>query len=330
MKRVAALFLAVLLLMGCLAGCGNSSKNAASSMDMADPESSYNSTTESSGSTGNGGTNETDDAGTSGLIATNTEGSLADKIIYSLQADLETTDFDKTLEDIVTMTENCGGFLESSNVSGNSYAQKYYGYASYRSAQFILRIPKESFQTVRDGLSQLGNVTSLNTGAENITEQYTDAQARLDTYQVEESRLLAMLEKADTVEDMIAIESRLSDVRYNIESITSTLKNWDNQVNYSTVTLYVSEVEELTEQVATQRTYWQQIGDGLVSSMKSVGRFFKNLFKGIVIALPVILIVVIIAAIIVAVILRLVKKKKAQIHQNAQEKEPEDGSDQEK
>ena len=70
---------------------------------------------------------------------------------------------------------------------------------------------------------------------------------RLETYAIEEERLLSMLEKATTVEEMIQLESRLSDIRYQIESLESRLRNWQNQVDYSTITIYLREVEELSD-----------------------------------------------------------------------------------
>ena len=111
-----------------------------------------------------------------------------------------------------------------------------------------------------------------------------------------------MLEKTDTVADMIAVEERLSEIRYQIESLTSTLTNWQNEVDYSTVSISVQEVEELTEKISTQRTYWEEIGDGFTSSLKSVAKFFTNLFKGFIIAIPSIVVIAAIAVVIFIVV----------------------------
>ena len=119
-----------------------------------------------------------------------------------------------------------------------------------------------------------------------------------------------MLEQAETVEDMITIESRLSDVRYEIESLTSILRNWQNAVDYSTVTLYIEEVEELSTQVPAQRTYWERMWDGLNSTFEGIGDFFKALLMFVIVALPVLVILGIIAVVII-VIVRASRKKKA-------------------
>ena len=251
-----------------------------------------------------------DQVDTSTAQQTETSGGLSEKIIYTANADIEAVNFDETIEKVYDLIGLNGAFIESSYIGGRNYAQSYYGYQTYRSANFVLRVPKDRFETVTGNLDILGNVTSLQTNAENITAQFLDTESRLSSYRIQEERLLAMLEKSDTVADMITIESRLAEVRYSIESLTSTLKNWQNQVDYSTLTLYIHEVENFTETVPIQQTYWQQIGTGLQSTTKSVGRFFTNLFKWIIVNLPVLIILAIIAAAIVIFVRRKIRKNR--------------------
>ena len=61
------------------------------------------------------------------------------------------------------------------------------------------------------------------------------------------SLILELLEKAGTVEDIITIEGRLSEVRYQLEAYASQLRTFDNQVDYSTVHINISEVERETK-----------------------------------------------------------------------------------
>jgi hypothetical protein len=246
-----------------------------------------------------------DQAGT-GLTGGNTSASLsAEKIIYSYSATVETTKFDETLGTLNTMLGQYGAFIETSYVSGSKY-----GYDSFRSASYVIRVPVKNFAALTGGLDTLGNVYNENTTSENITAQFTDTESRLNTYRTEESRLLSMLDKADTVEDMITIEARLSDVRYQIESLTSMLRNWQNEVDYSTVTLYINEVEELTDQLPTQRTYWEKIGDGFTATLKGIGDFFKAFLMVIIVASPVLLILAVIAVVVIVLIRKSTRKKK--------------------
>ncbi len=236
--------------------------------------------------------------------------SLAEKIIYSANASIETVHFDDSLSELGNMIAQFGAFVESSYESGGDYVSKYYGYNAYRTANYVIRVPRESFSAMTGSLSALGHVTSLSTNADNVTEQYTDTESRLAVYRTEESRLLAMLEKSDTVADMITIESTLSSVRYEIESLTSRLKNLDNKVNYSSVTLSIREVEELTPAVQTHLTYGQQLSKGLKNTLKNTGNFFKNLLKFIVVNSPVIIILIIIIVVATILIRRRDKRPK--------------------
>jgi len=236
---------------------------------------------------------------------------MAEKIIYTVYAEIETIRFDETILKVEALLAANNGFIENKYIGGRSYAQSYYGLQTYRTASYTLRVPKDRLNAVTASLDTLGNVTTTRTDAENITSQFYDTQSRLNSYKTQEERLLDMMSRADNIPDMIAIEQRLSDVRYSIESLTTTLKHWQGQVDYSTVTLFVREVETLTEFTPIHRSYWQQIGDGLTSTLRGVGTFFKNLFKGIIVALPVLIIIAAVAIVCIILIRRAVRKKKA-------------------
>ncbi len=242
-----------------------------------------------------------------GSLSEKPDGDFTEKIIYSANANIETTEFDQTVDNVYTLVDTYGGYIESSYVTGKDYREEFYGYQSYRYAEFVIRVPVQGYGSLTGELDTLGNVLSINEISDNITVKFYDSQSRLDTYKIEEQRLLAMLEKAETVTDMIEIESRISEVRYEIESLESLLRTWQNQVDYSTVTISINEVRELTPKVERERSYWQQIWDGLRDSVRSIGRFFKDLFMGFVISLPVVITVALGATAIILIIKRIVK-----------------------
>ena len=244
---------------------------------------------------------------------------LSEKIIYTVNAHIETISFDETIDGVYKLLTANGGFIETSNIGGRNYAQSYYGLQTYRNAQFTVRIPKDNLNAVTASLEILGNVTSLSSNAENITAQFFDSESRLNSYNTQEERLLYMLSKTDNVTDMIAIEEKLAEVRYQIESLTTTLRNWQNQVDYSSVFLSINEVEVFTEvEPLQQRTYWQQIGDGFKVNTRNIGNFFKDLFKGLVINLPVFIILVVIAVVIIIIIRRQIRLRAKRIKKNPQ------------
>ena len=237
-----------------------------------------------------------------------------DKIIYTANVDLETLEFEETISALYKLIEANGAFIETSSVSGTNYnAKYYYGYSSYRTAYFTIRVPKENFSGLTGALSSIGNVTQSRTSADNITASFLDTESRLKAYRTEESNLLEMMEKADTVEDMITIQDRLSWIRYEIESLTSQLKNWQNRVDYSTLNLNITEVKEYTEEPVIEKTFGEEIRDGFNSSVKWLKQALRDIVVFIVSSLPVLVLPIIIlipAAIILIIVLLSVKSRK--------------------
>lgn len=232
----------------------------------------------------------------------------SDKIIYSGIATIETQSFDKTIEDIEKLISGCGGYIQSSAVQGDDYFPSSHG-TGYRSASYVLRIPVEIFKDVVSELSLLGNMPYRSINADNITLQYTDAQARLKTRETEEARLLELLTEAESVDEILSIEHYLSDVRYEIESLTGQIKGWDNQISFSSLTLNVSEVSLYTEGASGSEGYGSQLVSALTGSARQVWHFLKNLLKGIVTALPVLAMVLIIAVPLFFLARTIVKRK---------------------
>lgn len=209
-----------------------------------------------------------------------------EKIIYSGDATVETTEFDKSVAALEAMIEREGGFIESSSVNGSNYYDSSRGYASKRSASYTLRIPSAKFNTLMSSLSDIGNVPYTHTYTENVTAQYYDTQARLNALQAQETRLIEMLKIAETVEDIITIEDKLSDVRYRIDSLQSSLNNWDRKVAYSTLNVTVKEVQVYTPETVTKLSYGQKLWRTFTDALENTGEFFKDLLLFLVSAIP--------------------------------------------
>ena len=232
-----------------------------------------------------------------------------EKIIYSASATVETTDFDATLSRLRELVKSVGGFVESSSLNGANYYTQARGNASTRSAEYYLRIPSDRFSELMSSLSTLGNIPYTNTYTENISAQYYDLEARLNACRVQETRLLEMMELAESVSDVIVIEDRLTELRYQIESMQSTLNSWDRQVSYSSVSLSIREVTVYTPEATL--TYGQELALALKNGLRSAGQFVKDLLVFLAEALPTLLVLVPIVWLIVFVIRRLRRRRKA-------------------
>ncbi len=230
-----------------------------------------------------------------------------DKIIYSANVQVETTDFDQSLARLNALVEEYGGWVESSSLNGSNYVDQSRGAVSRRSANYTLRIPSDRFQELMGSLSDLGNVPYSHIYTENVTAQYYDVQARLTAYTAQEKRLLEMMELAESVEDIILLEDRLTEVRYSIESLQTSLNNWDRQVSFSSVYLDLMEVQVYSPEPQVQPSYGQRLATALKSGLRDFGDFFKELLIWLAGALPTLLLLGAIAAVIIVV----TRKRKA-------------------
>jgi len=213
-----------------------------------------------------------------------------EKIIYSGDATLETEHFEETVEAVRKLITDCGGFIESSSLSGSNYYS-----ARLRTASFTLRVPSAKFTEIMSSFSGLGNVPYSHTYTENISARYYDTAARLTAYETQEQRLLQMMEQAETVSDLVTIEDRLTELRYQIESLQSTLNRWDRQVSYSSISLDIKEVREYTPEA--QQSYAQQLGRALKQGLTNMVQFFKDALLWLLESLPVIVLLVVLALI---------------------------------
>ena len=287
MKKSLSLLLALLMTLS-LCACGAGSKSASYEYASEAPAAAYMSADMAAEEAGFGGfavAGDANTAGTSGSDAPETDPS---KIIYSASATVETTDFDGSIAKLLALVEENKGWIEASSMSGANYRSIARGSSYNRSASYTLRIPSDKFELLMGSLSQIGNVPYSHTYTENVTSQYYDTQARLTAYQTQETRLLEMMEKAETVSDVIAIEEKLTELRYQIESLQSALKNWDRQVSYSTIDLEVMEVSEYTPE--PQQSYGQELWQALTGAFRNLGQFFKDLLVFLVSAIPTILV----------------------------------------
>lgn len=312
MKKILALSLALIMLLG-LCGCGASSDKYAAqepmaapaeampyeaSMDMAMEESGLGFYSERSGSTANG------DSG-SDVPDENPQ-----KIIYSADATVETTEFEKSVEALNRLVDSYKGWIESSSINNANYYNISRGRSYNRSASYTIRIPGEKFFAMMNGLSTLGNVPYTHTYSENVSSQYYDVQARLTACKTQETRMLEMLEVAETVEDVLTIEEKLTDLRYRIDSLQSSLNNWDRRVSYSTLHLSIDEVEEYTPEQETKISYGRELWLTFVDAIKGAGRFLKGLLLFIVSALPTLAILAVIFFVFRPLLKKLVAKMK--------------------
>lgn len=226
------------------------------------------------------------------------------KLIKTIDLELETLDYETTIAYLEKSVNECGGYIESSSLEGNSI----YSNFSERYGSFTVRIPKDKTDTFVQGMDENTNVRRKSESTEDITLQYVDTESHKEALKVEQERLMAILEKAETVEEIISLESRLSEVRYELSNYESTLRTYDNLVDYSTIRIEVCEVTEITE--PPKLTAGERMISGFKDSVKNIGTGIKEFIIGLVINIPYLIVWAVVIGVVVCVIRAWRKRKK--------------------
>ncbi len=198
---------------------------------------------------------------------------LSRKLITTANIDVETKEFDKLYNDIEAYVRDAGGYLESINTYNGS---RYYGQVVERHANLTVRIPADKLDAFLEEIGTAGNITNRSQNVEDITLTYVDLEAHKKTLMDEQERLEEFLREAETIEDIIYIEDRLAGIRYQLESMESQLRTYDNKVNYSTVYLNINEVVEYTPVVYEEPSVWDRMKEGFGDSIEDIKRGFQN------------------------------------------------------
>ncbi len=212
------------------------------------------------------------------------------KIIFRSDMMLETEKFDETLKKIEAKVRETKSYIETANISGDTRYPEDLRYAS-----FVIRVPAKSFEAMKKEAVNWGHMISSNTSSEDVTKQYIDTEARLKTLQIQEERLLALLNKAVKLDDIILLESRLSDVRYQIENYTGSLNELNALVDYATIAIDVREVKSVT---VNPENFGQKLAETLKDSLRQLGKLAENGLIALIYLIPYILIIIILLLIV--------------------------------
>lgn len=202
------------------------------------------------------------------------------KWVINMDISAETEQLDETMDKVNARISELGGYVEGLNSNNGSITSS----RQYRSVSMTVRIPAERVDEFVQTLDGVTNVVSSSRNVTDITLTYTDTESRLAALKAEEARLLELMGQAENMSDLLVIEKRLTEVRYQLESYTSQLRKYDNQVDYATVSLYINEVQRYTP--AAKQSFWQRTATGFVQSLEDLGDTIVNLMEWFIVDLP--------------------------------------------
>ena len=241
--------LAVLLTAIVLAGCGSSGKSEAAAESAAYDAGSYKRSndfvTADTSAEWDGDYEEAvaEEAPVSGSAETVTEADVKDqgsKIIRNANISMDVDDLNVFSENLKRTVNSYKGYIESADVNDydSDYSENRYGY-------FTVRIPAERLDDFLSIVEGEGNITSKGESAEDVTMEYVDIEAHIATYEAERDSLMQLMDRAESIEDILKIREQLRDINYELDSLKRQLKSMQNKVSYSTVSIEAKETRSI-------------------------------------------------------------------------------------
>jgi len=270
-------------------------------MEVPEPEASYDTTTSTSGQTGQ----------------------YSRKLIYNINAELVADDCAAAAEALIALVEESGGYLANSYFSRNSDGELTY-------ASLTLKVPAQQVDGLEQAMSTLGQVRHFDKTGEDITAQYYDVTARLDNAYAQQQVYRDMLADATTVEEALQVQAALDEVQERIEVFEGQLKLWDNLVSYSTLEVEITPTPVLIEdEEGVVLMTWGELGTGIKNGFLNAGKITLNVFGWLIIALACAIIPLAVLAAIITVLVLIIralikggkKKRAAKVAQAAKNAE---------
>lgn len=266
--RIWSLFVAILLL---LAGCSNTQP-----LEVKDNQAEV-----------------MPEIGAAGGDGTKTADFANQKLIKTVDIQAETTDLDTLLAHTETEIAQLGGYIESSELKNLTRTD-----SEVRRIDMTVRIPAERLDEFVTHVKSGSHVVSAIQKQEDVTLRYTDHESRLKTLQTEHDRLLSLMEQARDMDDVLTIEARVTEVLYEIESMTAQLRKMDDQISYATVTLRIEET--MTMMQDEKPGFWENVSVQFTDNISNFGSFFQGLAAMLIIYSPqLILLALMIATVVI-------------------------------
>lgn len=225
------------------------------------------------------------------------------KLIKRYYLSLETREYDDLVTYIQDAVDATGGYIESSSLSGTSID----GYGS-RYAYFVLRIPTTGASSFLKGIEEAAHVTHKSEEVEDVTLAYVDTESRIEALRIEQETLMEMLEQADTLDTILGIQSRLTEVRYQLESYESQIHSYDNLIEYTTISVDVSEV--VRETSINDGSFGERLKDNFADGFYDFGQGVQDFIIWFVGAIPTLLVLAVVAVVVMVVVKKVRKGRR--------------------
>jgi hypothetical protein len=184
-------------------------------------------------------------------------------IVRTGDMSLVVEDLSQTIEDITQMSLAFGGYVVSSYIHGEEENMR--GWISFR-------VPDDKFETALEQLRDMAvRVESEQTYSQDVTEEYIDLQARLGNAEATEQQYLALLDKAEEIEDILDIYDYLSRIRQEIEQLKGRMQYLEQTTSTSLISVSLEPEEAVVGAGWSALEVLKAAARGLVTAGKVLG-----------------------------------------------------------
>lgn len=203
-------------------------------------------------------------------------------IIRNAQLTLVIEDIEDAAREIQSMVNQYGGYVAS---------LEFYDLTQERRAgQISMRVPEDKYDDALQRLDELGKTKNKMEYTDDVTLHYIDLEARIKNLEAQEIRLRELLERAESIEDILKIESELGRIRGNLESMIAEFTHLKDRVNYSSVNIRLEEKDPRTQTVVDGfGGFGERIGDLFALNTNRLLKGFSNFLIVSIGSLPIIL-----------------------------------------
>ena len=198
--------------------------------------------------------------------------------------EVEEDELQETLQNATSSAEKYGGFVVSTSVSEDE---------DNPTGSIVVRVPAPRFGDALADLESLGNVASETVSGQDVTQEFIDLEARLRNYSAQESVLLRLMDRAQSVSDTIRVQNELQRVQLEIERLRGRITYLEDQTSMSTIELRVGEEGAVGAPPGEFEKAWDRAKDGMVA-----------VITGLIASLGVIVPLAVLAMIVVFVFVR--------------------------
>lgn len=218
------------------------------------------------------------------------------KIIKTSNITMQTDNYSNTLKNINSLITNSNSMVVKMQENmGTTYYELRSGENALRSNEIIVKVPKEKFTEFNNLIKTYANVVSYFEEAQDISSNYADVEAKIASFKLQEQQLNELLKKATAAKDLLEISNQIQNVIQQREYLQRQKASYDNQIEYSTVTIRLTEVESVT---IKEKDIPNRMKDTLLSSLNQIKDIFIGFIMLVVYILPYIVILLILLLII--------------------------------